>query len=133
MKKACPYCHDGKLTLRNTFNYYELLHKYSTYLKGFIGFRPHLDKNVAVIYRRYFCDNCGEYVWSYEEFIHKVPKRGTRIEPPISVYKDGKHVYDRPAKKDVRSMKHIEDEMKKNFLPMPEDILNEMRSRDDLE
>lgn len=138
MKKICPYCHEGKLTMKNTYNHDELLGRYSYYYRGFIDFRPHLEKNHAVIYRRYFCDKCREYVWSYEEFIHKVNARNRELKPvlpevdttasykevddKVEVYKDGRYV----GSMDANDYKSI-TELRGGFKPIPEDILNELR------
>lgn len=81
MKKICPYCHEGKLTVKNTYDFDGLLSAYPHILRKIEEYRPDVNFRICS-YKRSYCDKCEEYVWSYEEVFHKVPKRQMGIHNP---------------------------------------------------
>ena len=94
MKKKCPYCNSGSLTVKNTYDDIELKKAYPLFDKAFKDARKFNPK--ATFFRRYYCDVCNQYIWSYEEIIHKVPTRQIGIRTPqdntIYMYNNGEKV-----------------------------------------
>ena len=93
MKKTCPYCHTGKLTLKNTYDYWNFKHDFPNLDLGLRNVRhDFLPGNCY--YRRYDCDGCGHMIWSYEEIFHICPhkeKKSINTPGKIDIYQDGQY------------------------------------------